>query len=356
MRAGLIAVAVGLLGAAPAWAADPPGPLEKDAAAATSPAPTPADTSTSVSGIVVEGRTKEALQAFSDAVDKFVHAEGQPGRVHQLSRWTRPICPQIFGLRQDYDVYVAQRITKLAQKVGATSPGTCHGTNVLVIFTSQPDALMADVRDHHEILLGPHYRDETEKLAAFQPPMKSWFVTLTAVPLNQTKNKDGAEVRQFDSAYGEEQPECTRVHECTLEYMKSMKSEFAFALVVVEADRIVGKPIGPVADEIAMTVLSKEAQRDGCGALPTVMDLLDPACPAAKSNKGLTAYDEAYLKALYAPHDTEILAYDRARIERAVRAVGLSPADEAPEQVEPPPAPDPATPAQSPTAAPPGQH
>jgi hypothetical protein len=31
-------------------------------------------------------------------------------------------------------------------------------------------------------------------------------------------------------------------------------------------------------------------------------------------------YDKAFLKALYAPRDTEVLPYDRAIIERKVRA------------------------------------
>lgn len=315
MRAALIALAAGSLWAS---AASSQPRIPPTAVTETQPA-------TTLSGVVVEAPTKDALKKFDDAATQFVKDNGQPGMVRQLSRWTRSVCPETFGLQKDLNAYISQRIRTLAKDVGATGPVKCTGDNVLIVFTIHPDAVMADVRDHHTILLGPHYINETRQLAAFQPPMKSWYVTVTGVPVYVSSNKSAPELRTFDDAYGKEQPDCTGIRECTLEKMRTMKSEFVFALIVVDSGRIVGQPIGAIADKVAMEVLTRPGQRNGCSALPSVVDVLDPACPSSRSTRGLTAYDKAYLKALYAPHDTEILYYERERISRAIQAVGLSP-------------------------------
>jgi hypothetical protein len=226
-------------------------------------------------------------------------------------------------MKPAFNDFVSQRIKTVAAQVGATGPGKCRGTNVLVLFTTQPDALVADVRDHHPGLLGSQIVGDPAVLARFHPAITSWYVSMTAAPAYDTTNKDTPDEVTLDNTYGFERPDCTRMRECLFGGAKSMKSEFAYALIVVEADSIVGKPIGAVADEVAMTVLSRTAAREGCSALPSVMDVLDPACPVSASVDGLTAYDTAYLKALYAPRDSQVLPYERTMIARAVQAVGL---------------------------------
>ena len=288
-------------------------------AAATAP---PAASPTVVSGVDVEVRLPpDVMKRIDSAVTSFVHTQARPkvGAIYRFSQWGYQVCPTTFGLTPDMNAFVSQRIKDVAAKAGVPGDGTCSGTNVLVVITSQPAALMADVRDHHENLLGYHFIGETKALAAFQPPMKSWYVTTTSKPVYITKNSPV--YRVLDYAYGP-MVDCPQ-ERCR--FLPVMKSRFAFALIVVEAGRIAGKPIGAVADEIAMTALSRAGPREGCSPLPTVMDLLDPACPP--SDTGLTPYDEAFLKALYAPHETEILYYERRDLERAVKAAVVADPD-----------------------------
>jgi hypothetical protein len=179
----------------------------------------------------------------------------------------------------------------------------------MVAFTTEPDRLMADVREHHEGMLGFHYVNETRSLAAFQPPMKSWYVTMTVIP--------GA-YANVDRAYAShEPPQGGHIR-------PPIRSEFVFALVVVDSNLLEDQAIGPVADKIAMLVLSKPAPQEGCSALPSVMDVLNPKCPASGSMDGLTAYDEAYLAALYAYKSSEIRPLERAFIrKRMIRDTGM---------------------------------
>jgi hypothetical protein len=319
-RVARLVTASAMAFAAGAAAAEPPS------AAIPSPAPdkppaAPADASTAVSGVTVEAPTVKAEQRFQAQVGQFVHGQARPGigPVKQITQWSDPVCPSTQGLTQAMDDFVSRRITEVARRVGAPGRGACREANVLVLFTTRPQQLMDDVRDHHARLLGYHFNGETRALATFEPPIKSWYVTSTSI--NRGVAKNDADWTLADEAYRRFPPGfCLDMTQCRI--LPRIKSRFHLALVVIDAGRTEGKEIGAVADEIAMTVLSRPGPRQGCSPLPSVMDVLDPACPDSDSVEGLTAYDEAFLKALYAPHDTEQLAVERAELERAVQAIG----------------------------------
>ena len=266
--------------------------------------------STAVSEIVVQAHKKAEMQAFAKSVETFVHAQGRPGMNGQISRWRYRVCPMTAGLAPSFNAFVSKQVKDVAARVGVPA-GACHGVNVLVVFTAQPDRLMADVRDHHAALLGYHQRSEAKSLAVFEPPMKSWYVT-------GTRQGDS---RKIDYDNGGPFPDLLPHGAGHLP--APFFSDFAFTLIVVDSRQLEGHEIGPVADEIAMLALSKPAPREGCSPLPTVMDVLDPACPSSASVKALSAYDEAFLKALYAYKGSEEMAFERASIrQRIVQETG----------------------------------
>ena len=279
-------------------------------AALAQAAPAPAPGSTTVGEVVVHGVPPATSKAFETAVSKFVHDLGRPGPIGQISRWRRPLCPLTLGLSQGFDDFVTKRIREVAARVGAPGAGDCRGeVNVLVAFTTDPDALMTDVRKHHEGLLGYHFVGQTRSLAAFEPPMKSWYVTLTTMP--------GTDFVMVDQAYAQGPPGGASSH-IPPEY----RSQFAFVLVVIDARLLEGQAIGPVADRVAMLSLSKPAPRDGCSALPSILDLLDPKCPSGSSMQGLTSYDEAYLKGLYGYEGSEVRYFERQAISKGIAKDG----------------------------------
>ena len=285
-------------------------PASPPVAAAKSAAATHTDSSTDKSAattgeVIVTGHATKAPQSFVKDVEKFVHDQGQPGPIGQISRWRKPVCPLTEGLTPEFNDFVTERIKEIAAKVGAPGASDCReGVNVLVAFTTNPDRMMADVRRHHEGLLGFHYVGQTKSLAAFEPPMKSWYVTVTKIA--------GSDFVMIDQAYAPGPPGSGS------HIPPPLRSEFAFALVVVDSNLLEGQAIGPLADRIAFQTLSKPAPRDGCSALPSVMDVLDPKCQSSGSADGLTTYDEAYLKALYAYKGDEMRAFERTSIRKRI--------------------------------------
>ena len=279
--------------------------LASAAFAQSAPPPVAPADSTIVGQVVVQGRSPQGRETFEKAVTRFLHDMGRPGPIGQVSRWDQQVCPIAAGLTEAMDRFVNDRIRRTAARVGAPGSGDCgKGANVMVVFTTRPDQLMADVRRRHEGMLGYHYVGETRSLAEFQPPMKSWYVTRTTIA--------GGDFATLDQAYAPAPPQGgSRIP-------PPLESQFVFVLVVVDANLLEGQAIGPVADRIAMLALSRPAPHDGCSALPSVMDLLEPGCTSNGGAEGLTSYDEAYLKALYAYKGSEIRYFERRSMARTI--------------------------------------
>lgn len=255
--------------------------------------------------IVVTGQPPMSEAVFKQATQDFVKGLGKAsGPVNQIGRWGQPLCPVTQGLAPAFNDFVTQRVKDVAALVGAPASGDCRKSNVLVIFTTKPDLLMKNVRRNHDGLLGYHYVGQARRLAAFEPPMKSWHVTSTVIPPIYAA---------VDYAYAPGPPGGTGSR-----IRMPYKSRFLFALVVVDSSVLEGEAIGPVADRVAMLALTSPAPRDGCSALPSIMDFLDPACPAGEAREGLTAYDETYLKALYAFNRDELKSYMRDTIKARI--------------------------------------
>jgi hypothetical protein len=259
------------------------------------------------SQIVVTAQPEATPREFERAVESFVTDLGAAGPINRISRWGEAVCPKVAGLSDPFNAFVTTRIKEIAAEVGVPAAAECGDrTNVLVIFTTRPHELANDVRRNHKVLLGYHHVGETKSLAAFRPPMKSWYVTMSLIP--------GA-YQAIDAAYGPKPPgrSGSRIR-------PPYQSRFAFALIVVDSNLLEGEAIGPVADKVAMLALSNPGPHDACSPLPSVLDLLEPECGPGAVDDGLTEYDETYLKALYAFDRDELKGLMREEISDRIIA------------------------------------
>ncbi len=266
-------------------------------AQAQSPPPNEAAQSgTTVGEVVVRGRKAPNIEKhLPSIVWKDVGVRAQPSHTGKLSRWIDQVCPGTFGLTPAYESFVSRRISDIARQIVPAPPVPCRGINVLVAFTTVPQQFIDDVRNNHPGLLGYHYRVEEKALATFKGPVEVWFVTATNGVIDNTDRP-----AMIGLASGR--------------MRNRLASSIRFALVVVDANQVQGHAIGPIADHIAALVLSRSAPRTGCGPLPTILDVLDPACPSSASLETLTAYDESFLKALYATNPEDVGQSQRGSI------------------------------------------
>lgn len=251
---------------------------------------------------VVAPKPPTAEQIAGDNVATFVKSHGNPGkRTGQLGRWDSAVCVSTQGLSKGFTDFVSTRVQAIAAAVnkGLRAAEGCT-PNVLVIFTTQPQKLMDDVVKHKPQLLGFHYISEIPKISTVDRPIQAWYVT---------GSRGRAGDLEVDDIWGD-QPSRTIGTRLSL----GVSSHFIFVLVVVNTNQITDYTIGSLSDYIGMLSLSQIQLIDGCGPLPSILDLMAAACNFDKS-ESITGGDIAYLKALYAINPRKELAMQRSAIE-----------------------------------------
>lgn len=193
------------------------------------------------------------------------------------------MCPLVRNLPPTFNDFVAQRIRDVAKRVGAPLALACR-PNIEVIFVDDPQELMDHVVKQHPELLGFHWASETTAVATVREPVQAWYVTATS---------NGMET-QDDDPYGQA-PSGVAGSRLT----ENLRSVFDHILILVDTGTLAGKPVGPVADYIAMLALAQPRTQAQCAALPSILDLLVTGCANGQTPASLTVEDEAYLKALY---------------------------------------------------------
>ncbi len=275
-------------------------------ASTSGPAGTAPSPGTTVGTVVVQGHRRPVLPPHApDIVWKDVKVRAQPAHTGNLSRWMNAVCPGVFGLTPPYARFVAKRIAEVTGEFTPPRPRCGRGINVLVAFTTTPQALMNDVRDHHPELLGYHYLIEEKKLATFQGPVEAWYITATDGVVD---NANGRQIRVGGVAPGIP----------TGRLRNGATNSVVFVLVVIDGKSVENEPIGPVADHIAALVLSKTGPRKGCNPFPSILDALDSTCPDSASLTTLSAYDRSFLKALYSSDPEEVGQAERGAVRRSV--------------------------------------
>jgi hypothetical protein len=289
-------------------------PVAANARLAADPAlaPEAAPPSKTVEALTVVAPKVEQAK-LPDLVNRFVEAHSGVSRSNQLSRWAGPVCPQTGGLSAPFNTYVSGRVKAVAASVGA--PVDKHPnrnvpckTNLLIVFTTAPQALMDDVRKHHPQMLGFHFTAQAQRLAVVDHPIQAWYMTGTKAEGDNVE-PDDPNHRMPSGGAGSR-------------LTSRLESQLMGVLVVIDANRIVGHQIGAIADNAAMLSLARASQVKGCSELPTILDFLNPDCPAAADPPGLTRYDVAYLKGLYSIDPQEYAAAQRSEIgSRILREV-----------------------------------
>lgn len=231
-------------------------------------------------GITVTGPSPKAADEARREAGAFVDASIVETRAGQVARWNDPICARSWGMPLAYNAFVVRRITEVAQQVGARADASerCR-PNVLIGFTADPQALLDRIVRRQPLMLGYHYASQGRELRTVRYPVQAWYGTTTNEQL------DVAGVPAPGGSVGSR-------------LATGAVSGFAFVLILVDVDEVVGREVGPVADLLAFLALAQIPLTDQCQAWVTITNLLKPGC--ADTGQGLSQFDLAYLHALYA--------------------------------------------------------
>jgi hypothetical protein len=253
---------------------------------------TGATAQTETESVTVTGtRLREEFHKF---LRSFVAPTQSNGKI---ARWQRRICPLIVGQDPHFNAFIAQRIKYVALAAGAhvNTDASCK-PNIEVIFTTTPQALMDNVRQHDVFWLG--YAEsvaQLDKLTAVTRPVQAWYTTETEdtngvrwVDSTIIANVSGGARMLVPPTYVS--PGAGRIND-------GITSGFNHVLIVIDTTKLAGQKIVPLADYISMLALTQIKAPDSCQELSSIANLLVADCD--KPADGLTPFDLAYLQGLY---------------------------------------------------------
>jgi hypothetical protein len=280
------------------------------------------------SGTSQESVTVTATGPLSDkAIAAFVQSHVTPSqRLGKIARWRNGVCPFTAGLPPEGNLYVSRRIKAIATMVGAPveAEDACK-SNIGIVFTTKPQALLDDIRTRHPFLLGEHDPSQTARLATINRPVQAWYVTETedmngARSVDYEPQNNGVDLLdplcQVGASNGcfthlpyarESRVEASRLGD-------GLSSNLFHVTVVVDWNAVQGAEIGPLADYIALLALSEAVLADGCQEVPSIANLMAPDCDAARKPAAITDLDLAYLRGLYRMETAGTLVEQRSQI------------------------------------------
>jgi hypothetical protein len=232
-------------------------------------------------------------------LDNFIIAHAAPSPyLRKIARWKAGICPLTIGMSAKLNMYVTQRIVRVAMMSGAPldSREPCR-PNLLVLATPQPQELLDAMRTKHPVLLGYHYRSQAEHVAIMSRPIQAWYSTATEDFWGFVR-QDGSGLNWNTPEFGG-LADMTPLHVSGARTGDGLKSQFTTAIIMVDSSKIAGQPIGPLADYIAMLALAQGQYYDVCQPVPTITNLLAPNCTDVMKPMALTDIDATYLHGLY---------------------------------------------------------
>ena len=258
----------------------------------------------------VENVTVTSLKdAPRQVVDQFVQSFAAPSYLAgKIGRWGDGVCPSTVGLGKKFADFVTTRVREIAAKTGApvNKDRACRA-NIEIIFTTDPQALLKEVRKHHKEYLSYFSGSgQADELAIVRRPIQAWYMTATkdadgdvevdnleTIPLQPVTNL------QTDLLGGGTGKGHAGVRAVTGGRLSDgLQTVFRHVLIVADPARLTDYEVGTLADYIAMLSLTQLNSLDVCQPLPSIINLLAHSCPTQPGQ--LSESDLAYLHGLYA--------------------------------------------------------
>jgi len=201
----------------------------------------------------------------------------------QLARRTKTYCPKIMGLEDRYLPVVLERVRDAAQAADVTErPAGCQ-SDLLIIFTTDGDALTQALRVARPNSFTRIHPEKARELFNSGRAIRWWYGTQ----------------QQFKQ--GEKPDEGVRASRGTGSLIStSLKLYLSGTVVIIDVGKSDGYPLDAIASYAAMVSFAEVNGKDATlGETPSVLGMFARSGPRADALRELTAWDRAYLHGLY---------------------------------------------------------
>lgn len=229
----------------------------------------------------------------------FVNAIALKPGTESLARWQRqiPLCPLVAGMPKSDGEYILSRVSKIAATAGAPlAPEHCKG-NFYVVVTSDPEGIIKAWSKRDVRMFGDEADQGGALIREFNAanPVRTWYNTefyeLDGTPLGNSVDDNNT----IGSTRTDLSARATRMEINSYRALSSV-------VAIIDARRMKDVTFAQVAAYVAMVGLVQIRPQAKVGDAPTILSLFtDPK----KASPGLTAWDESFLKAVYATRITD---------------------------------------------------
>lgn len=255
--------------------------------------------------IIVQGQRDRERQ-----VRNFIRDLTPAPQRGQLGRFETAICPAVAGLTAAQEAFIAHRIRRVAQAADMPVAKARCDPNVILIVTSDKRALIKQLEKKRRDYF-PSVRNHYDFDALEDPrnPVAAWQI-------EWTRGADGKDLQQdmAGSSVGRTGFYVQRTSESSTRIKPAARQYFAAAVVVVQADALLGLTPTQLADYAAMRafVRTDPAKLN----LPTESTILRavPAPIGVPIPLTMTAWDLSFLKSYYASRLNSYAASQRSEM------------------------------------------
>lgn len=269
----------------------------------------PVDQAPSAEPALPEMTIRAQREAVERRVGAFVASSLREPSDVSLARWNGPICPLSVGLPPKEGEFVHARVSEIATAAGARlAPPPCRA-NLVVIVSAEPDAVLKAwyARDHR--IFGDAAPKRIDELLSTPRTVRAWYNTNSesASALPPATGVRGLVMTGGPSLTVDGTAEDSRM-------VFNAVRAFASVIVAVDSSRTKDINLNQLADYAAMVGLAEIQLDADVGASPTILRLFSASGEAKPT--GLSAWDTAFLKALY--HTSQKTNVQRSAITQSM--------------------------------------
>jgi hypothetical protein len=282
----------------------------------------PADEGRHTPEVIITGQPELAtrITGFVNQLTDFDYGDSNRG----LARWQDPVCPLVTGLPQDMAEYILGRLSEIARAAGVPlARESCHHENLFIIVTKNPEAYLREQeKEHGADVFGEAPPMLINEFIATARPVRTWYDTIERTPEGLPMYRmafpgnsgtrpvagsgGGTVIAGVQSNSGNANTILANPWSQASHLVLNVVWAIRRVYVIVDPTKFKGVKLGQLADYVSMAGLAQIKLDPHLAGDSTILTLFDTSPQAASA--GLTDWDRAFLKSMYAAEQKSVLA------------------------------------------------
>ncbi len=271
-------------------------------------------------------KLEPAVRAFVDEVSTMQQGAGDSHWGGEgLARWSTPVCPSVTGLPTQQEEFILGRISDIGRAAGVPMAGEHCRPNLFLFLTGEPQQLLKAMAGRNRaVTFGRASPLAIDHFIATLRPVRVWYNSHPVNPDSTTAaggfpnssfvtDSSGSGAGALAETPGSGAP-MTSDWERASHLTATLVWTFAYVYVIVDQGQTHAVTLGQLADYVGMVGLAELKSTARVGDAPTILKLFGGAPQEAPT--GMTEWDRAYLKSLYATEQ-------RSKVQRDLIARGM---------------------------------